>query len=50
MVNALSNAGLGSKDKWSRILRACEIDPQRRGETLSIEEFARVANLLSAEG
>ena len=47
MVNALSNAGLGPKDKWERILEECEIDPKRRGETLSIEEFARVSNLSS---
>lgn len=28
-------------------LKECEIDPKRRGETLSIEEFAQLANSLS---
>lgn len=44
LLNALS-AGLGSpKIEIESILRDAEIDPGRRAETLSIEEFARLSN------
>lgn len=35
------------KEKLEVALQKAEIDPKRRGETLSIEEFARLANALS---
>jgi len=46
LENALSSSpDLGwDKEKARRILERAEIDPARRGETLSIEEFARIAN------
>jgi 16S rRNA (adenine1518-N6/adenine1519-N6)-dimethyltransferase len=34
------------KPELEVVLRGCEIDPQRRGETLSISEYARLANAL----
>lgn len=39
--NAMRN--LGDADRAARALQAAEIDPARRGETLSITEFARLA-------
>ncbi len=44
--NALQN--LGDPDRVARALRFAEIDPSRRGETLSITEFARLAEQWSA--
>ncbi|WNF38907.1 16S rRNA (adenine(1518)-N(6)/adenine(1519)-N(6))-dimethyltransferase RsmA [Bacillaceae bacterium IKA-2] len=35
------------KEKLETVLQECQIDPIRRGETLSIEEFAKLANALS---
>lgn len=44
LLNALS-AGLGiSKDMVNEVMGACDIDPKRRGETLSIEEFGLLAD------
>jgi len=44
LLNALS-AGLGvSKDVVTEVMGACDIDPKRRGETLSIEEFGMLAD------
>lgn len=50
LANALTNSDLG-KDKvfWQEAFTACSIDGQRRGETLSIEEFAMLANWLQKE-
>ncbi len=46
--NALS-AGLRlSKTQTEELLRAAEIDPQRRAETLDLEEWGRLSELLSA--
>lgn len=43
--NALSSGNLGiSKEQTAIILEAADIDPKRRGETLSIDEFATLAN------
>ncbi len=36
-----------TKLKLEATLNECEIDPKRRGETLTIEEFAKLANSLS---
>lgn len=35
------------KEKLETVLQECQIDPIRRGETLSIEEFAKLANALT---
>ena len=46
LLNALSNAGdipIG-KDEVKKVLEDCGIDPQRRGETLTLEDFADLSN------
>jgi len=44
LLNALSASELGwDKTRALRVLVAAGIDPERRGETLSLEEFARLA-------
>ena len=42
--------GLGDPERADRALSTAGIDPGRRGETLSIEEFARLAECWDAEG
>ncbi len=47
LLNALSsNLGL-PRETASQFLAAVQIDPQRRGETLSLEEYARLANQMA---
>ncbi|MGI6226575.1 MAG: 16S rRNA (adenine(1518)-N(6)/adenine(1519)-N(6))-dimethyltransferase RsmA [Peptococcales bacterium] len=43
--NALKTLNI-EKDRIFQILKDADIDPQRRGETLTLEEFVRVANRL----
>ena len=44
LLNALS-AGLNiSKEVVTEVMEGCQIDPKRRGETLSIEEFGKLAD------
>jgi len=41
LLNSLAGAGLGpDKAAWQRILAACGLTPSRRGETLTLAEFA----------
>ncbi|HPZ42959.1 MAG TPA: 16S rRNA (adenine(1518)-N(6)/adenine(1519)-N(6))-dimethyltransferase RsmA [Bacillota bacterium] len=41
LLNALSGAGLAvPREAWQQILEQARIDPGRRGETLSLQEFA----------
>lgn len=48
--NALNAGGFGqSKDQTADFLRACDIEPSRRGETLTIEEFAKLANYIHSQ-
>ncbi len=46
LLNALSNSPEIplSKEEVLRVLEFCGIDPQRRGETLSLDDFAKVSN------
>lgn len=45
LSNALANGGIGlDKEAVRQLLAAVDIDPRRRGETLSFAEFARLAN------
>ena len=46
--NALSGAGRIPKEMVRDVLAAADIDSGRRAETLSLEEFARIANELTA--
>lgn len=44
--NCLKSAGLASSDQLEAALAAASIDGRRRGETLDIEEFARISREL----
>ncbi len=44
--NALRGAGLGSSPRVAAVLASAAIDGSRRAETLSLEEFARLADAL----
>lgn len=48
LVNALSGAGGIEKSLVKEVLAEAGIEETRRAETLSIEEFARIANALTA--
>lgn len=48
LLNSLSFGDLGiDKEQIKECLMACEIDPKRRGESLTIEEFADLSNCIS---
>jgi 16S rRNA (adenine1518-N6/adenine1519-N6)-dimethyltransferase len=47
--NALRGGGLGSPARLAAALAGAGIDAQRRAETLSLEEFARLADRLQGE-
>ena len=52
IINNLQTSLLNGKSKKEQIISALDrsgIDPQRRGETLSIEEFAQLSNELYAD-
>ena len=46
LLNALTKSAEFSlsKDEAAHILESADIDPQRRGETLSLDEFAKIAD------
>lgn len=50
LLNCLSNGLNMPKEKVIEILDKCSIDGKRRGETLSLEEFAKIATMLKVEG
>ncbi|AGK99715.1 16S rRNA (adenine(1518)-N(6)/adenine(1519)-N(6))-dimethyltransferase RsmA [Desulfoscipio gibsoniae] len=46
LLNALTSLDRDfPRDKWLNVLRQAEIDPMRRGETLNLYEFARLADI-----
>ncbi|NLZ47523.1 MAG: 16S rRNA (adenine(1518)-N(6)/adenine(1519)-N(6))-dimethyltransferase RsmA [Clostridiales bacterium] len=47
LSNALKNISIG-KEKLMKAFEEASIDPKRRGETLSIEEFAKLSNKIKA--
>lgn len=47
LSNCLKKADLPVSDGIENVLKICEIDGQRRGETLSLEEFGRISRCLS---
>lgn len=49
LLNSLAGAGGMEKDHVRKILNATGIDPGRRAETLSIEEFGKLANEVANE-
>jgi 16S rRNA (adenine1518-N6/adenine1519-N6)-dimethyltransferase len=48
LANALAGADLGIDEPAPDLLRRAGIDPARRGETLSLEEFASLANAMGS--
>lgn len=49
LLNSLAGSGLGpDRETWQEVLEKAGIDPGRRGETLSLEEFAALADSLVA--
>jgi 16S rRNA (adenine1518-N6/adenine1519-N6)-dimethyltransferase len=47
LLNALVGSSFGlDKGEWQNILEKASLDPKRRGETLSLEEFARLSGFL----
>ncbi|MCX7842972.1 MAG: 16S rRNA (adenine(1518)-N(6)/adenine(1519)-N(6))-dimethyltransferase RsmA [Clostridia bacterium] len=51
LINALSNSGQFhlSKEEIKQILESIGVDEKQRGETLTIEQFARLANAFSGQ-
>jgi len=49
LLNSISSAEGLSKDYVGQVLEAAGIDPGRRAETLTVEEFADIANRISNE-
>jgi 16S rRNA (adenine1518-N6/adenine1519-N6)-dimethyltransferase len=47
LVNCLKAAELVTADELQQVLSGCEIDGRRRGETLSLDEFAALSRSLS---
>ena len=47
LLNSLSSGSGFSKDQVKEILLEADIDPIRRAETLTIDEFAKIANAMS---
>lgn len=47
LLNSLATSDLGiDKELWKTVLHSCGINPDRRGETLSLVEFARLTDRL----
>lgn len=49
LLNSLGGLGFLNKDEIREILKEANIDEKRRGETLSIEEFAVLSNIVSTK-
>ncbi|MEG1501116.1 MAG: rRNA adenine dimethyltransferase family protein, partial [Clostridiales bacterium] len=50
ILNNLANSSLGlNKPLWQEVLLSCNIDSKRRGETLTLTEFASIANAIDEE-
>lgn len=50
ILNAINSANLGiSKDRIKEVFEEMDIDIRRRGETFSIEEFAKISDRFSSE-
>lgn len=49
LINGISNSGIISKEKIKEILNQLNIDERIRGEELTIEQFANIANIISEQ-
>ena len=45
-INGVTNGGITSKDKIKEILHGLQIEENVRGENLTLEQFAKISNLL----
>lgn len=45
LLNGISNSGLMNKEETKQLLAKAELDEKVRGESLSIQDFAKLANL-----
>lgn len=45
ILNALNGLGGTGREAWERLLQEAGIDPMRRGETLSLDEFANLCEI-----
>jgi 16S rRNA (adenine1518-N6/adenine1519-N6)-dimethyltransferase len=48
LLNSLSGLGMFDKEGLKEILKEANIDEKRRGETLSVDEFANLSNIVNA--
>lgn len=49
LLNSLGGLGFLSKDEIKEVLNEASIDEKRRGETLTIEEFAKLSNIINSK-
>ncbi len=49
LLNSLSSLSFLSKDEIKEVLNEASIDEKRRGETLTIEEFAKLSNIINSK-
>lgn len=49
LLNSLGGLGFLNKDEIREILKEANIDEKRRGETLSIEEFSVLSNIINTK-
>lgn len=49
LLNSLGGLGFLSKDEIKEVLNEANIDEKRRGETLTIEEFAKLSNIINSK-
>ena len=49
LLNSLGGLGILNKDEIREVLKESDIDEKRRGETLTIEEFAKLSNVINSK-
>lgn len=49
LLNSLGGLGFLNKDEIKEVLKQANIDEKRRGETLTIEEFATLSNVINSK-
>jgi 16S rRNA (adenine1518-N6/adenine1519-N6)-dimethyltransferase len=49
LLNSLSGLGMFDKEGLKEILKEANIDEKRRGETLSVDEFANLSNIVNSK-
>jgi len=49
LLNSLGGLGIFEKEQLKEILNEANIDEKRRGETLSVDEFANLSNIVNSK-